>query len=51
MGNVDALYRVTPWIVENHVGVWTMPRFSAAIGIDLATCFDGNLEALPTIYA
>ena len=40
LGHVEALYLLTPWTVAlNHVGVWTMPRFSAVAGIDLAARF------------
>jgi hypothetical protein len=40
MGHVDALYLLTPWTVYvNHVAVWTMPRFGAVAGIDLAANF------------
>ena len=40
LGHVDASYLLTPWTVElNHVGVWTMPRFSAVAGIDLTVRF------------
>ena len=40
LGHVDALYLLTPWTVYvNHVAVWTMPRFAAVAGIDLAVNF------------
>ena len=40
MGYVEALYLLTPWTVHvNHVAAWTMPRFGAAAGIDLAVNF------------
>jgi hypothetical protein len=40
MGHVDALYLLTPWTVYvNHVEAWTMPRFGAVAGIDVAADF------------
>ena len=40
MAHVDALYLLTPWTVYvNHVAVWTMPRFGAVAGIDVAVNF------------
>ncbi len=40
LGHVDGLYLVTPWTVDlNNVAVWTMPRFNAVAGIDLAIRF------------
>lgn len=40
VGHADALYALTAWTVEvNHVAVWTMPRLSALVGIDLALRF------------
>lgn len=40
LGHIDGLYLLTPWTVDlNHVTVWTMPRFSAVAGIDLAARF------------
>ncbi len=38
--HADALVLITPWNVElNHATFWTMPRFGAALGIDLAARF------------
>jgi hypothetical protein len=40
LGHADALFLLTPWTVElNHTAIWTMPRFGAALGIDLAARF------------
>jgi hypothetical protein len=40
LGHLGAAYSLTPWTVDlNHVGVWTMPRFSAVAGIDLTVRF------------
>jgi hypothetical protein len=40
MAHVDALYLLTPWTVYvNHVPAWTMPRFGAVAGIDVAANF------------
>ena len=40
LGHADALLLLTPWTVElNHTAIWTMPRFGAALGIDLAARF------------
>ena len=40
LGHVDALVLLTPWTVElNHTDFWKMPRFGAALGIDLAARF------------
>lgn len=40
VGHAEALCSVKAWTVNlNHVGVWTMPRFAAVAGIDLAARF------------
>ena len=40
VGHADALLLLTPWTVElNHTAIWTMPRFGATLGIDLAARF------------
>jgi hypothetical protein len=40
LGHIEALYLLTPSTVDlNHVVVWTMPRFGAVAGIDLAARF------------
>jgi hypothetical protein len=40
LAHVDALFLTTPWTVDvNHFPMWTMPRFSAVAGIDLAVRF------------
>ncbi len=40
VGHVEGLYLLTPWTVYvNRVPAWTMPRFSAVAGIDLAVNF------------
>lgn len=40
LGHVDALFALTPWTVAlNRLAVWTMPRFGAAAGIDVAVFF------------
>jgi hypothetical protein len=40
LGHVEGLYLMTSWTVEvNDVAVWTMPRFGAVAGIDLAAHF------------
>ncbi len=37
MAHLDGLYLLTPWTVElNHQKAWSMPRLSAALGLDLA---------------
>jgi hypothetical protein len=39
-GHADAIYALTAWTVQvNHVAVWTMPRLSALVGIDLGLRF------------
>ncbi len=40
LARLDGFYLLTPWVVElNHQRVWSMPRLSAATGIDLAYRF------------
>jgi hypothetical protein len=40
LGHADALFLLTPWTVElNHTAIWTMPRFGAVLGVDLAVRF------------
>ena len=40
LGHADALFLLTPWTVElNHTAIWTMPRFGAVLGVDLAARF------------
>ncbi len=40
LGQVEALYSLTPWTVDlNQVTVWTMPRLGAVAGIDLTARF------------
>jgi hypothetical protein len=40
LAHTDGLYLLTPWTVDlNHTAFWTMPRFGAVVGIDVAARF------------
>ena len=40
LAHADALVLLSSWTVElNHTNIWTMPRFGAVLGIDLALRF------------